>query len=84
MAENQQTLSSKVSVVTERNISNYFALFLITGFVSIIIPAQFPNIFSIEISVLLPLVVMIIYIFAIYRKAKGVLANDQMEIAYII
>ena len=78
MAENQQTLSSKVSVVTERNIRNYFALFLITGFVSIIIPAQFPNIFSIEISVLLPLVVMIIYIFAIYRKAKGVLANDQI------
>jgi hypothetical protein len=78
MAEKQDITNPRISVVTDKNIRNYFALFFFIGIVSIVIPSFTSLNVHLYFAILLPVIVMIIYMIIVFRKAKGVLANDQI------
>ena len=77
MNDNQQIPTSKISAVTQKDIRNYFLLYLILGIISILVPAYLKTT-SVPIAVILPVIVMFTYMFTVYRKARGVLASDQI------
>lgn len=71
----KKNVNPKISIITEKNIRNYFFFFLILGFIVVYFSGK---IVELNISIIPPIILMIIYWGVVTYKGKNVIANDQI------